>query len=61
MAGGGILAHPQGPRAGVLSLGRRGRQQAQANRSPTPRAMRWVRAALAFYGKGGNWWSLKRP
>ena len=52
MAGGGILAHPQGPRAGVLSL-RQAWAAASAGQSlaDAARDAPELRAALAFYGK----------
>ena len=52
MAGGGILAHPQGPRAGVLSL-RQAWNAASTGRSIVDAAhdAPELRAALAFYGK----------
>jgi len=51
MAGGGILAHPQGPRAGVLSL-RQAWAAASAGQSlaDAARDAPELRAALAFYG-----------
>jgi ribulose-bisphosphate carboxylase large chain len=51
MAGGGILAHPGGPRAGVLSL-RQAWTAASAGRSlaDAARDAPELRAALAFYG-----------
>ena len=52
MAGGGILAHPEGPRAGVLSL-RQAWAAASAGQSlaDAARDAPELRAALAFYGK----------
>ncbi len=52
MAGGGILAHPQGPRAGVLSL-RQAWAAASADQSlaDAARDAPELSAALAFYGK----------